>query len=200
MNNKNFTVADLERINKNYEATDESATLTITFDETEEFQVRVKPKLSLLEYLQFASDVADSVFYEPEDEAEGAEVRYVPQYMNIALQRAVLVYYTDMDINDADPEALYAFCVNTGIVNQVLELVNAIQFDALLSEIDKLIEFKKNQLVYTAPKSPILEMFSALTKNVAEKAGDPDFYRQVFSAAAAANDDAAAPETEYEDR
>ena len=187
MENKIFSVAEIERINKKYEELDERATLTLTIEDNEDFEIRIKPQLSLLEYLQCASDIAESVFYESEENGE-TETEYTPQYMNIALQRAVLVYYTDMDIEDADPEQLYAFCNRTGILDSIMELVDTVQFNALLSEIDKLIEFKKSKLIYTAPKSPITEMFSALTKNVAERADDPEFYRQVFESAAAENE------------
>lgn len=113
----------------------------------------IRRYLTPSEAASFVSDVADSVFVTKE-----GEVSYHPELRISALNRAVLVYYTNLRETKPDKMDALIFGFSNGIYEMVLDEVNAVQYQGLLTAIDEAIAFKKQYLLHSVSNAADLTL------------------------------------------
>lgn len=103
---------------------------------TEVISVKISESIPLDEAYDFVNVVVDNCFI------DGI---YSPIYKNISIARALIAYFTDLDIPE-DFEYVYKALNETTLIEDIRKHVSIFQLYDILSSIDELISFNKEKM------------------------------------------------------
>lgn len=103
---------------------------------TEVISVKISESIPLNEAYDFVNVVVDNCFI------DGI---YSPIYKNISIARALIAYFTDLDMPE-DFEYVYKALNETTLIEDIRKYVSTFQLYDILSTIDELISFNKEKM------------------------------------------------------
>lgn len=103
---------------------------------TEVISVKISESIPLDEAYDFVNVVVDNCFIDG---------TYSPIYKNISIARALIAYFTDLDMPE-DFEYVYKALNETTLIEDIRKYVSAFQLYDILSSIDELISFNKEKM------------------------------------------------------
>jgi hypothetical protein len=103
---------------------------------TEVISVKISESIPLDEAYDFVNVVVDNCFIDG---------TYSPIYKNISIARALIAYFTDLDMPE-DFEYVYKALNETTLVEDIRKYVSTFQLYDILSSIDELISFNKEKM------------------------------------------------------
>ena len=149
---------------------DEYLYTTIQFND---LYVKVKRRLSLYEMIEFVDSVVKICF--PANDA-----KYMPEVKDLAIRRSIVEMYTGIEF-PVGVEEVYDFVYGTGIVQSILEEVDAQQFQNILDSIDEKLDYV-TQTNIEGMTSKVNELYSSL-KSLADQFTEalPEFDKEALS-------------------
>jgi hypothetical protein len=103
---------------------------------TEVISVKISESIPLDEAYDFVNVVVDNCFIDG---------TYSPIYKNISIARALIAYFTDLDMPE-DFEYVYKALNETTLIEDIRKYVSTFQLYDILSSIDELISFNKEKM------------------------------------------------------
>lgn len=123
--------------------------------------ITIKPHLTLSEYSNLVSTIAESVFT---TDKYGA-IKYNPYLTRVAEAYAVLVYYTNLT-EKIDAELVWELCTRTDLIDKVVEQIDQKELSMAYYDARELIQFKKEE---SYKKSGLAGALENLLKTINEK-------------------------------
>lgn len=121
-------------------------------DKKDKFEVRVKRTIPLSDMLLLVQEVVESCI-------DGENGEYLPEACEFAIRRAVLTYYTNIDMSEKSIEEQYSFLYNTTVYKDVYEEIDGNQYYDIVAAIDKKIKYMLD-IMSSAAISKITEVIS----------------------------------------
>lgn len=121
-------------------------------DKKDKFEVHVKRTIPLSDMLLLVQEVVESCI-------DGENGEYLPEACEFAIRRAVLTYYTNIDMSEKSLEEQYSFLYNTTVYKDVYDEIDGSQYYDIVAAIDKKIKYMLDIMSSTAV-SKIIEVIS----------------------------------------
>lgn len=104
---------------------------------------------------------------------------YSPIYKNISIARALIAYFTDLDMPD-DFEDVYRALNETTLIEDIKKYVSNFQLYDILSSIDELISFNKEKMFKNSEFETMMVDLGNLISLGLEKLSDLDLTKVNF--------------------
>lgn len=137
---------------------------------TEVICVKISNSIPLDEAYDFVNAVVDNCFMDG---------TYSPIYKNISIARALIAYFTDLDMPD-DFEDVYRALNETTLIEDIKKYVSNFQLYDILSSIDELISFNKEKMFKNSEFETMMVDLGNLISLGLEKLSDLDLTKVNF--------------------
>lgn len=146
-NVKKISFQKIESLIKNQSKYKSPINIEVPINETEVVELQVKPLLNIHEMAAFIHSVVDGCFTEIEIGDGKTEVLYTPYYKTLWIHRNLLEYFVANYKSDSNLDRLYSLITKTDIIDRVLEVIDEDQICEVFDAVDKMIEFRKQELL-----------------------------------------------------